>query len=308
MYDILLMNTDEAMAGRAWLILMILISAVVHAYAKRNQLIGNDEVENFDILQLVDIITGELQLQRNAEIDAEGRKEVQDIIDSLIITRKSRNQLCHNRKFKDLIKYTNWTVAWIKVASALLNDTSTYSRSQQEKGQDIRRINQLTAACRALLQPGKKTIPIKEAFRFALGSGSYAKAARAYFIQVTIVQCALEHCASIYAHKKGQEKKKDIKELLNFIMDPKLSCFLNGKDRNLFENLFFGDDGIKDTRNLLAHNTECSTRHESKYNDIACLWKELLLQLDFTINDHYSEAYISMLDEYVQFLLDIDQC
>ena len=67
-----------------------------------------------------------------------------------------------------------------------------------------------TAACRALstmlyATPGKKTIPIEEAFRFALGSESYAKAARAYLLQVTIVQCAL---ISINLFKKRPRKKK----------------------------------------------------------------------------------------------------
>ena len=54
--------------------------------------------KNFhELYMYADIITGELQLQLNAEIDAQGRKEIQDIIDALIITRKSRNQLCHIR-------------------------------------------------------------------------------------------------------------------------------------------------------------------------------------------------------------------
>ena len=169
-------------------------------------------------------------------------------------TRKSQTQLCCNRKFKDLIKYTNWTVVWIKVASALLSDISHIANATG-KGTGYKKNQSIyTAACRALstmhyATPGKKTIPIEEAFRFALGSESYAKAARAYLLQVTIVQCALIYWASINLFKKRPRKKKYIKKVLFFIMDQKLNCLV--KIRIYLKTFFFWDDGVKDTQKFL---------------------------------------------------------
>ena len=318
MFKIILKDGDQCIAGRAWLILMILMSGVIHAFVKRNQLVDAENVEDYDFLQLVDIIVDYLQQQLNdPATDPPNCKELQEFIDALKITRKSRNKLGHNLKYYDLSQYQIWTDAWLKSANFLLQDTPSYARTPKERSLDNKRIQQLTRACDALLQPGIKSRPIKEAFRFALTGGSYARAARAFFILETVIRPALVYCASTFVFKQGQERNKDIKELLGLLMNQSLCNFSNGRDKSFFLSLFFGvegggkpkdedGDGVMQYRNIIAHNTQCSTRTISKYNHMVYVLKELLEQIDDAIRDPITADYTSTFEYNVKYLLDID--
>ena len=115
-YNLILKDSDEAMAGRAWLILMTLMTAVIHAYVKRNGLHSDSDVEDFDILELIDEIIADFEMQLNDEVNEEEYLQKEEIIDALKVTRRSRNILGHNEKYYDLAEYIEWTDAWIKSA------------------------------------------------------------------------------------------------------------------------------------------------------------------------------------------------
>lgn len=297
-YNLILKDTDEALAGRSWLILMILMTAVFHAYAKRNELHTDSDVEDFDMLRLIDEITDHLKKQKDED---EEKKE--EIIEALQVTRKSRNLLGHNQKYFQLTEIIEWTDSWTSSAEYLLANTQ---RNEKQVLQDGRRIKQLKKACDALKCPGRRDQSIKNAFRFALADTSYAKAARAYFIQTTVVHPALKECAALHVFRRGQEENKDIPELLNLLFNKK-TTFLQGRDTFYIEKLFFGKDlghsphdvdgdGIKEIRNILAHNTSCSTRRDIKYIEILSLWKQLLTELNSC------SKYKQMLDKAENYL------
>lgn len=110
------------------------------------------------------------------------------------------------------MEVAEWTDSWIKSAEYLLAYTP---RNLQQAAQDDRRLQQLKRACDALKRPGRRDLNIKNSFRFALAETTYAKAARAYFIQTTVVHPALKECAKLHVLTHGQEENKDISELLN---------------------------------------------------------------------------------------------
>jgi len=306
-YNLILKDSDEAMAGRAWLILMTLMTAVIHAYVKRNGIHSDSDVEDFDMLELIDEIIADFEKQLNGEVNEEEYLQKEEIIDALKVTRRSRNILGHNHKFYDLTEYIEWTDAWIKSAQALLANSQ---RNQKESIQDGRRIQQLKRACDALKCPGKRDKTIKDSFRFALAETSYAKAARAYFIQTTIVHPALKECAALHILIKDQKRYKDMSQLLHVLLN-KSTSFLQGRDILYLERLFFGKengslpqdidgDGIKECRNILAHNTQCTTREDTKYIEMLYLWKALLIEINS------SSKYFDMLDKAANYLFDVD--
>ena len=265
---------------------MILMTAVFHAYVKRNGLHSNSDVELFDMLELIDEIITDLEEQLNHEKDEAEYSKKKEIIEALRVIRKSRNRLAHNNKYCQLAEVTEWTESWIKAAEYLLANTR---RSLQQAAQDDHRIQQLKKACDAVKNPGRRDQNIKDSFRFALAETSYAKAARAYFIQTTIVHPALKECAALHVSTQGQEKNKDISDLLSILLNK--SSYTQGRDTFSLKKMFFGKengsspedvdgDGIKECRNILAHNTECSIRKDTKYIEMLSLWKRCLNELN----------------------------
>ena len=71
----------------------------------------------------------------------------------------------------------------------------------------------------------------------------------------------------MHVSTQGQEKNKDISDLLSILLNK--SSYTQGRDTFSLKKMFFGKengsspedvdgDGIKESRNILAHNTECS--------------------------------------------------
>ena len=83
-------------------------------------------------------------------------------------------------------------------------------------------------------------------------------------MQTTVAHPTLKECAALHLFRRSQEKNKDTSELLNLLFYKK-TPFLQGRDTFYIEKLFFGKDlghlphgvdgdGIKEIRNILAHN------------------------------------------------------
>jgi hypothetical protein len=311
-FSIILSGTDSALVGRAWLILNILMTAVFHAYVKRNKIHSDADVENFDQLQLLDDIINDFEDRFDAEEDETAREKIRDTINALNKTRKSRNKICHNEHQCDLAHFKKWTQAWLKSATALLSDSPAYKRTAKETAQDAQRLQKLKKATLALQYPQGNNQIMREAFQFALVDTKYAKAARGYFILATIVHPALKECVASCAYQQGREENKDITALLSLLCNDNQTTFLRHKDLLKIEKLFFGKtgggspkdadgNGVKETRNILAHNTKCSSRPDSEYKQMVLIWRRLLIELNS--DQHYK----NMLDDGAKYLLNIGQ-
>ena len=310
-FKIILEDTEDARTGRGWLILMILFTAIVHSYSKRNQILSEEELENFDLLEQIDLIITDWEEQIFDELDQQEREKLESRIKALRKTRNSRNKLGHSERLFDLDHFKKWSQAWVKSAEALLRDTPGYKRNAEEKRNDNIRLNRMKKACLALVSPIRRDKfsiqSLKEAFKFALPNTNYAKAARSFFILITIIHPSLKECAANTIYKRGNEENKDISTLLRLLVDEKQTSFLNKRDPKAINKLFFGkkptDDvnWVREIINMFGHNTECSTRPDNDYNEMAITLRTLLIEIK---SDEY---YVLKLKNGAKYLLDIQE-
>ena len=106
-FNIILEGTNEALAGRAWLVLSNPMTAVVHAFVKRNLICSAADLEYHDILKLLDDILKYFKDRFDDGDDAIEQDKIQDTIKALTKTRKRRNKMAHNDEYFDVAHYKN---------------------------------------------------------------------------------------------------------------------------------------------------------------------------------------------------------
>ena len=78
------------------------------------------------------------------------------------------------------------------------------------------------------------------------------------------------------------------------------------------EELFYGKtgrglpidtngNGVKEIRNILAQNTQCSSRSDGEYTKTVSIWNRLLIEINS------DKHYIHELNNAARYLLDVDE-
>ena len=281
-------SSDEAMAGRAWLILMVLVKQAVCQYIGRHQIHPWFEIENFQFYHLLPEIKNHLISTGNFNKNTKNR-----IRNAIKTTIESRHALAHNKNVSSHGKcYKKWTKSWEELVEILLTD-KIQPRSTQNKNDDIRAKKILKDACKALLDnshQGRRDPINKAAFQFAFENTIDAKTARAFFVVTTIIHRVLKDCAGQIGLPSSVYEANDVPELLDWLynkptfhkMDIKRLFYgINGRCRP--EDV--DGDGIKESRNALAHHRYLSSLSCKTFTHYVYIWKKLLLVLQSSTQD-----------------------
>ena len=117
-------SSDEAMAGRAWLILMVLVKQAVCQYIGRHQIHPWFEIEKFQFYHLLPEIKN--HLISTGKFNKNTKNRIRNAIKTTI---ESRHALAHNERLDPWSMLQKMDKAWVEIG----NTKSSCNYYQQTK-------------------------------------------------------------------------------------------------------------------------------------------------------------------------------